>query len=193
MIIRKLFKFEGAHIVRNCYSERCSKSIHGHSYKVEVFLEAMKLDHAQMVLDFGVMKGPVAKLIDAFDHTMLVWDKDRTDYVQSVICHSDRYIVLPFNPSAEMLALFFLKAITIILRNTALVNGEGDVTVIAVRVHETDTGYAEASIHDLQNTPIDLVLVEFSEACLKGDMSYVESMIKDGGFDDTLSKPPHQV
>ncbi|MBP8064536.1 MAG: 6-carboxytetrahydropterin synthase QueD, partial [Acinetobacter sp.] len=31
MIIRKLFKFENAHVVRNCTSDRCKRSIHGHS------------------------------------------------------------------------------------------------------------------------------------------------------------------
>ena len=35
MIIRKLFKFENAHIVRGCSTQRCRASLHGHSYKVE--------------------------------------------------------------------------------------------------------------------------------------------------------------
>ncbi|HCN16273.1 MAG TPA: 6-carboxytetrahydropterin synthase QueD, partial [Moraxellaceae bacterium] len=34
MRIRKLFKFENAHIVRNCSSDRCKYSIHGHSYQI---------------------------------------------------------------------------------------------------------------------------------------------------------------
>lgn len=45
MIIRKQFKFEGAHIVRNCTSQRCRENIHGHSYIVEVFITSDKLDH----------------------------------------------------------------------------------------------------------------------------------------------------
>ena len=55
MIIRKLFKFEGSHIVRNCTSDRCSHSLHGHSYKVELFLTADHLDNAGMVVDFGLL------------------------------------------------------------------------------------------------------------------------------------------
>ncbi|MEL0028882.1 MAG: 6-carboxytetrahydropterin synthase, partial [Perlucidibaca sp.] len=47
MLIRKLFRFENAHIVRNCSSDRCRRSIHGHSYQVEVLLEAHALDHGQ--------------------------------------------------------------------------------------------------------------------------------------------------
>jgi len=44
MIIRKKFRFEGAHIVRNCTSKRCRENIHGHSYEVEVFVKSDALD-----------------------------------------------------------------------------------------------------------------------------------------------------
>ena len=57
MKIRKEFRVESAHIVRNCTSHRCSHSIHGHSAVVEVFLESTLLDNAGMVYDFGLMKG----------------------------------------------------------------------------------------------------------------------------------------
>ena len=79
MIIRKLFKFEGSHIVRNCTSERCSQSIHGHSYLVEVFLESTRLDNAGMVMDFGLMSS-FKDIVDMFDHTHLLWDKDDGEY-----------------------------------------------------------------------------------------------------------------
>jgi len=53
LIIRKLFKFENAHIVRECSTLRCSKNIHGHSYKVEVLLESnyLDMDRWYMILD----------------------------------------------------------------------------------------------------------------------------------------------
>lgn len=70
MLIRKLFKFENAHIVRNCTSDRCKRSIHGHSYKVELLLKASKLDHGQMVYDFGLLKGVIKDLYDSFDHAI---------------------------------------------------------------------------------------------------------------------------
>lgn len=47
MLIRKKYTFEGAHIVRNCSSDRCKKSIHGHSYIVEVLFTSDKLDNGQ--------------------------------------------------------------------------------------------------------------------------------------------------
>ena len=75
MLIRKLFKFENAHVVRNCTSDRCKRSIHGHSYKVELLLKASKLDHGQMVYDFGLLKGIIKDLFDSFDHAICFWEK----------------------------------------------------------------------------------------------------------------------
>ncbi len=76
MIIRKLFKFENAHVVRGCSTQRCRASIHGHSYKVEVLFESKYLDNGQMVYDFGLMKRGMKELIDSFDHGVAIWDGD---------------------------------------------------------------------------------------------------------------------
>ena len=76
MLIRKLFKFEGSHIVRDCTSQRCSHSIHGHSYQVEIFIKSRHLDFGQMVVDFGLLKGTVKDFIDSFDHTHVMWSRE---------------------------------------------------------------------------------------------------------------------
>lgn len=147
MVIRKLFKFEGSHIVRNCTSDRCSHSLHGHSYKVELFLTVDHLDNAGMVVDFGLL-GNFKELVDLFDHTHLLWSKDNEIYKNFIKSINDRWIILPCNPSAEMLASMFFACFAVILGNTKFNNGEGDVRVKSVRVHETDTGYAEADEND---------------------------------------------
>ena len=76
MVIRKEFRVESAHIVRNCTSERCSHSIHGHSAVIELFFESDQLDNAQMVMDFGLMKASIKQFIDSMDHCYLLCDKD---------------------------------------------------------------------------------------------------------------------
>lgn len=167
MIIRKLFKFEGSHIVRNCYSERCKYSLHGHSYKVELKLEANELDFAQMVLDFGVLKGTVKDLIDSFDHCHVIWNRDHHTYKEDMRKYSARWIETPMSPSAESLAIMFHYLITKIINNTVFKNGEGEIKVHSVRVHETDTGYAEAFesdvAHHLASGFLDLDFFKFSE------------------------------
>ena len=79
MIIRKLFKFEGAHIVRNCTSVRCRENIHGHSYIVEVFLTSNKLDDGYMITDFARL-AKIKELIDSFDHSYILWNKEDAEF-----------------------------------------------------------------------------------------------------------------
>lgn len=149
MLIRKLFKFEGSHIVRNCTSVRCSHSIHGHSYVVEVFLTAAGLDNGQMIVDFGLLKGTVRDFIDAFDHTHVIWEKESDEVKDFFKKHNQRWIILPCSPSAEMLSLMFFFVIDTIISNTVFNNGEKNPVLKAVRVHETDTGWAESNADDL--------------------------------------------
>lgn len=154
MIITKEFEGEMAHIVRNCSTERCKRSIHGHSYKVLVSLTASILDNAGMIYDFGLMKGSIKQFIDSFDHCTVFWNQDDKDYIESIKKHSDRWISLPFNPSAEMLSLFLLSAVEGILESTQTNNGESnDLRVISVQYYETRTGSATSFLSDLQKMP----------------------------------------
>jgi 6-pyruvoyltetrahydropterin/6-carboxytetrahydropterin synthase len=150
MVIRKLFKFEGAHIVRNCSSDRCKKSIHGHSYVVEVFLEADKLDNGCMVYDFGLFKGTIKDFIDSFDHAYSMWDKETPEYSDFMNKHSDRVVTMPISPSAEGYALLIAFVVDKIIHNTIFMNGEDEnIRLHKVIVAETVTGYAEANMYDV--------------------------------------------
>lgn len=166
MLIRKLFKFENAHVVRNCTSDRCKRSIHGHSYKVELLLKASKLDHGQMVYDFGLLKGLIKDLIDSFDHAICFWEKDDSQYIDACQTFSARWISLPVSPSAEQFSRIFFYLAQQVLQSTITQNGEGDVEVYSVIVHETDTGYAQSFIEDIQNEQMGILSLDgivFSE------------------------------
>lgn len=169
MIIRKEFRVESAHIVRNCTSERCSHSVHGHSAVIEVFFEGRHLDNAQMLMDFGLMKGSIKQFIDSMDHCTLICTKDDPEYVEKMKQFSDRYIAMPFNPSAEMLSTFILAGVNYIIEHTTFNNGERDFKAKAVRYHETTTGYAEADVEDTHNLLPDMKWsdIEFSEGVRK--------------------------
>lgn len=166
MLIRKLFKFENAHVVRNCTSDRCKRSIHGHSYKVELLLKASKLDHGQMVYDFGLLKGVIKDLFDSFDHAICFWEKDDSQYIDACQTFSARWISLPVSPSAEQFSRIFFYLAQQVLQSTVTQNGEGDVEVYSVIVHETDTGYAQSFIEDIQNEQMGILSLDeivFSE------------------------------
>ena len=166
MLIRKLFKFENAHIVRNCTSDRCKRSIHGHSYKVELLLKASKLDHGQMVYDFGLLKGVIKDLYDSFDHAICFWQDDSAEYIQACKTFSARWVSLPVSPSAEQFSRIFFYLAQQVLQSTVTQNGEGDIEVYSVIVHETDTGYAQSFAEDISNEQMALLPMDqivFSE------------------------------
>lgn len=151
MKITKTYKVESAHIVRSCTSERCSHSIHGHSAKIEVMLESMILDNAQMVYDFGLMGGTIKHFIDSMDHCYLLCSKDKPEFKEFIKQNCERWIEFPFNPSAEMLSLFIMQGCQYILDHTKFSNGEHAPEVTGVCYHETETGCAECDGWDLDN------------------------------------------
>ncbi len=148
MIIRKLFKFENAHIVRDCSTQRCSENIHGHSYKVEVLLESNYLDHGQMVYDFGLTKLSIKEMIDSFDHAITLWNGDDEGYIDAMKKYSNRWIELPVSPSAEQFSRVIYLITERILECTHMQNGEREVRLNSIIVHETETGYAQGFASD---------------------------------------------
>ena len=149
MIIRKLFKVENSHIVRNCSTQRCSHSIHGHSAVIELFFTASGLDNGQMIVDFGLLKGPIKEFIDSFDHCHIIWNKESAEYKEFFYKNNERWIELPVSPSAEQLSLMMFYIIDIIISRTLFNNGERCPQLVSVRYHETETGYAESFREDL--------------------------------------------
>lgn len=160
MIIRKLFHFENAHIVRNCSSDRCRRSIHGHSYKVEVLLEAHAFDNGQMVYDFGLMKGALKELIDSFDHAVAFWDRDDAEYIAACQRFSARWVQLPVSPSAEQFSRVFFVLADAVIANTVMQNNEQDVRVHSIIAHETETGYAQCFREDAYNPRMGLLKLD---------------------------------
>jgi len=166
MIIRKLFKFENAHIVRGCSSIKCRSSLHGHSYQVELLFESNFLDNGQMVYDFGLMKQNMKDIIDCFDHSIAIWSGDDDKYIADMQTHSQRWVLLSVSPSAEQFSRVIFVLIDKLLSLTTTINGEKEVKLHSVIVHETATGYAQAFREDAYSKnmgEIDLNEIEFSQ------------------------------
>ncbi len=181
MIIRKLFKFENAHIVRNCSTDRCKHSIHGHSYKVEVLLSSNYLDNGQMVYDFGLVKQSIYRIIDAFDHAITLWQDDDAGYIEFAKKFSKRWIILPVSPSAEQFSRVIFLLVDEMLSRINFSNGEREVVLHSIIVHETDTGYAQCFADDARSPLmgiIDTTKIVFSEE-LKAEFNKEQKALKD--------------
>jgi len=193
MIIRKLFKFENAHIVRGCSTIKCRSSLHGHSYKVELLFESDFLDNGQMVYDFGLMKQNMKALIESFDHAIAIWNGDDKEYISDMKKHSDRWVELPVSPSAEQFSRVIFVMIDKLLHLTSTSNGEKNVKLHSIIVHETQTGYAQCFNEDAYSEKIgkiELDDIKFSKAIVDdwGDNLLWEKMKKDERFIN-----PHSV
>ncbi len=171
MIIRKLFKFENAHIVRGCSSVKCRSSLHGHSYKVELLFESNFLDNGQMVYDFGLMKQNMKDLVESFDHAITLWSGDDAAYLHDMKKHSARWVELPVSPSAEQFSRVIFVMIERLLSLTSTSNGEKEVKLHSVIVHETATGYAQCFKEDAHAKAM-------GEICLD-DISFSQQIIDD--------------
>ena len=76
-------KFSAAHYLKG-YDGAC-RNVHGHNYKVEVFLEGNSLQETAMLVDFKQIKKYLADILERLDHQLL-------------------NEVLDFNPTAERMA-----------------------------------------------------------------------------------------
>ena len=134
-----------------------------------------------MVYDFGLLKTWVKGFIDAFDHCYLLWGKDEQGLVEFIKGLNKRWIEFPFNPTSETLALFLHKNIQAILDGTPFRNGEGDIRVKSVRLHETATGYAETEPDEvlIEQMPL-LTEVTFSPGILE-ENALLSELIKKFG------------
>jgi 6-pyruvoyltetrahydropterin/6-carboxytetrahydropterin synthase len=161
-----MFKFENAHVVRGCSTVKCRSSIHGHSYKVELLFESNFLDNGQMVYDFGLMKQNMKDLVESFDHAIALWSEDDKEYLSAMKQHSARWVELPVSPSAEQFSRVIFVMIDKLLALTSKVNGEREVKLHSVIVHETETGYAQCFAEDAYSKEmgiIDLREIVFSK------------------------------
>jgi len=150
MQIRKLFRAEMAHSVPGAYTKRCNY-LHGHSYKFEVFLRSDSPNSSQMVVDFRAAKDMgLNDLYDSFDHSVMLWARDPVArLIQRV--NPKRHLIVPFTPTAEMIAKACFVVSQAIIQTGASLSGEAGVIVERVIVHETETGYGSFSVSDVGN------------------------------------------
>ena len=123
-----------------------------------------------MVYDFGLTKRYIKELIEAFDHSITLWSGDDDTYIQDMKKHSARWVELPVSPSAEQFSRVIFLLVEQVLSCTGMVNGEREVKLHSIIVHETDTGYAQGFREDAYSELMGKIKLEdivFSEQIQK--------------------------
>ncbi|MGD8261019.1 MAG: 6-carboxytetrahydropterin synthase QueD [Desulfobacterales bacterium] len=67
--LKVVTRFAAAHQL-TMVGEKC-ENMHGHNWKVEVHVTGEKLDHAGVLVDFGIIKKHVAAIMTKLDHKYL--------------------------------------------------------------------------------------------------------------------------
>jgi len=110
-------QFAAAHSLRNFHG-KC-EDLHGHNWKVEVYVQADRLDETELVMDFGEIKKETAAVLDELDHKHL----------------NDLEFFQTNNPSSENIARFIYERLAPRIER-------GRVVVSRVSAWESDTSCA---------------------------------------------------
>lgn len=62
--------FDAAHNVLASFKGKCEK-LHGHTWKVELFVTGEEANQNGMIIDFGILKSALEKVTKKLDHTYL--------------------------------------------------------------------------------------------------------------------------
>lgn len=137
--VTKKFDFEMAHALYE-YDGLC-RNIHGHTYKLEVTLLGAIRQEAKhpkdgMVMDFSKLKKLVnEKIINVFDHAILVNSMMPEANIKAIQTTTDRLITVDFQPTSENMVVYFAN----IIQNEL----PEHVQLYSIRLYETATSYAE--------------------------------------------------
>lgn len=137
--VTKMFEFEAAHALYN-YDGLC-RNVHGHSYKLSVtVIGDISTDDQSakvgMVIDFGNLKQIVKpNIIDIFDHSILLNNKEETAYFESEKKLFKRIHIVDFQPTAENMVIHFAAIIKPLL--------PADIKLYSLKLHETANSFAE--------------------------------------------------
>ncbi len=67
--LKIITQFGAAHQLRN-YNGKC-EHLHGHNWKIEVYVKGENLDEAGLLVDFKVIKDKTNEIIERLDHKFL--------------------------------------------------------------------------------------------------------------------------
>ncbi|MCL2832743.1 MAG: 6-carboxytetrahydropterin synthase QueD [Treponema sp.] len=114
-------EFAAAHFLSH-YHGKCEK-LHGHNYRVRLWIKSVGLDEGGMAADFSLLKKALKEAVDLLDHTNMN-DND----------------VFKNDPSAERIARFIFEQVTDRLPQLGI-----NIKPSAVDVFETSTSMARYS------------------------------------------------
>jgi len=112
------------------YIGKCA-NLHGHRWKVEVWIEGEPDQATQILIDYNLIK----QVIDKFDHQIIL---NKDDPMVPCIQKYQPVITTQGDPTSELMAVIIRDDIYTICRDLGIT-----ATVSKIRVWESPTAYAE--------------------------------------------------
>ena len=112
------------------YIGKCA-NLHGHRWKVEVWIEGEPDPVTQILLDYNLIK----QVIDKFDHQIIL---NRDDPMVPCIQKYQPVITTQGDPTSELMAAIIRDDLYVLCREMGI-----KATVSKIRVWESPTAYAE--------------------------------------------------
>lgn len=138
MRIAKEFNWEMGHRLPE-HKGDC-KNIHGHSYKMIVELSGEVNSKSGMIIDFYDLGLIVKPIVDTFDHSFLVYRKDKK-LVDFLTANKMKKVVTDYYGTVENICGDFAGRIVKDIRKNKIDN----VYSITVKIYETPNSYAEVT------------------------------------------------
>jgi 6-pyruvoyltetrahydropterin/6-carboxytetrahydropterin synthase len=113
-------QFAAAHQLKN-FRGKCEK-LHGHNWRIDVFVEGKKLNDAGLLIDFKDLKDATSRILEELDHSFL----------NELPQFKDQ------NPSSENIAAYVFTKLSSELNDT-------NITVSKVTAWESDTASSSYS------------------------------------------------
>jgi 6-pyruvoyltetrahydropterin/6-carboxytetrahydropterin synthase len=116
---------------------------HGHNYVADFYVTGDEVDDVGRVIDFADLKRLFKGWLDEhWDHGFVLNQADENGLAAVKIVEPCKYYVLPYNPTAENMAVYLLHEVC-----PQLLAGTG-VTAAKVVLWESEESFAEASLND---------------------------------------------
>jgi len=113
---------------------------HGHNYTADFYITGDQVDDVGRVIDFAELKRILKGWIDEnWDHSFILCKEDQNGIQAIKMVEPCKYYLLPYNPTAENLAIYLLHEIC-----PRLLTSVG-VRAVKVVVWETDEACCEAA------------------------------------------------
>jgi 6-pyruvoyltetrahydropterin/6-carboxytetrahydropterin synthase len=112
------------------YKGKCA-NLHGHRWKVEVWIEGETDPATQILIDYSLIK----QVIDKYDHQIIL---NRADPMVSRIEEFHPVITTPGDPTSELIAAIIRDDLYVVCREMGI-----KATIPKIRVWESPTSCAE--------------------------------------------------